>query len=206
MMRRPPRSTRTDTLFPDTTLFRASRRDRKADGASKEGWQAFDLRSGRGCLRIRSRSHGRGGVMAGINELTLASGLTAKVEELSAGLEAGTAPILDLVSETTAELLKWWFQAEFQDSRQFNFHPGQRQALLNVIYAHEVLGIATLQDLYKRAAPDVLLASTRDSEIIREPKNGYPKYCLKMATGKIGRAPSELQYLMRISSTDLCLK
>src|SRR3546814_7595372 len=53
----------------------------------------------------------------------------------------------------------------------------------NVIYAHEVLGIATLQDLYQRAAPDVLLASTRDSEIIRAPKNGYPKYCLKMATG-----------------------
>src|SRR3546814_13188610 len=26
MIRRPPRSTRTDTLFPDTTLFRSSRR------------------------------------------------------------------------------------------------------------------------------------------------------------------------------------
>lgn len=28
-----------------------------------------------------------------------------------------------------------------------------------------------------------MLTSTRDSEIIRAPKNAYPKYCLKMATG-----------------------
>ncbi len=28
-----------------------------------------------------------------------------------------------------------------------------------------------------------MLASARDSEIIRAPKNAYPKYCLKMATG-----------------------
>lgn len=121
--------------------------------------------------------------MASINDLTLAKGLTGKVEEACAGLESGEAPILDQVSETTAELLKWWFEAEFQDARSFNFHPGQRQALLNVIYAHEVLGIDTLQDLYQFAAPEVMLASARDSEIIRAPKNAYPKYCLKMATG-----------------------
>jgi type III restriction enzyme len=121
--------------------------------------------------------------MASINDLSLAKGLTAKVEEASAGLEMGTAPILEQVSETTAELLKWWFQSEFQDARSFNFHQGQRQALLNVIYAHEVLAITTLQDLYQVAAPDVLLASTRDSEAIRAAKNAYPKYCLKMATG-----------------------
>lgn len=108
--------------------------------------------------------------MASINDLSLAKGLTAKVEEACAGLETGEAPILDHVSEITAELLKWWFQTEFQDARTFNFHPGQRQALLNVIYAHEVLGIASLQDLYQIAAPDVMLTSTRDSEIIRAPK------------------------------------
>ncbi len=121
--------------------------------------------------------------MASINELSLAKGLTAKVEEMCAGLETGEAPILDQVSEISAELLKWWFQTEFQDARAFNFHPGQRQALLNVIYAHEVLGISTLQDLYQVAAPDVMLMSTRDSETIRASKNAYPKYCLKMATG-----------------------
>lgn len=121
--------------------------------------------------------------MASIDDFSLAKGLTVKVEEACIGLETGEAPILDQVSEMTAELLKWWFQAEFQDARSFNFHPGQRQALLNVIYAHEVLGISTLSELYQIAAPDVMLASTRDSEIIRAPKNAYPKYCLKMATG-----------------------
>jgi type III restriction enzyme len=121
--------------------------------------------------------------MTSINDLSLAKGLTAKVEAVCAGLETGEAPILDQVSEMTAELLKWWFQEDFQDAREFNFHPGQRQALLNFIYAHEVLGITTLQDLYQFAAPDVMLASTRDSETIRAPKNAYPKYCLKMATG-----------------------
>ncbi|MBU2341845.1 MAG: DEAD/DEAH box helicase family protein [Alphaproteobacteria bacterium] len=121
--------------------------------------------------------------MASINDLTLAKSLTTKVEEACVGLENGDAPILDQVSEMTAELLKWWFQSDFQDARQFNFHPGQRQALLNVIYAHEVLGIDTLQDLYQVAAPEVMLASAKDSEVIRAPKNAYPKYCLKMATG-----------------------
>ncbi len=121
--------------------------------------------------------------MASINDLSLAKGLTATVEAACAGLETGEAPILDQVSETTAELLKWWFQTEFQDARRFNFHPGQRQALLNVIYAHEVLRITTLQDLYQAAAPEVMLTSTRNSETIRAAKNAYPKYCLKMATG-----------------------
>jgi len=121
--------------------------------------------------------------MPSVNDLTLSKGLTKKVEEACIGLEDGEALILDQVSEMTAELLKWWFQSEFQEARRFNFHPGQRQALLNVIYAHEVLGIDTLQDLYQVAAPEVMLASARDFEVIRAPKNAYPKYCLKMATG-----------------------
>lgn len=121
--------------------------------------------------------------MGGINDLTLAKGLTAKAEEVCIGLEIGEADILDQVSEITAELLKWWFQSDFQDTREVNFHPGQRQALLNVIYAHEVLGITSLQDLYQIAAPEVILASAREAEIVRAPKNAYPKYCLKMATG-----------------------
>src|SRR3546814_20113125 len=35
MIRRPPRSTRTDTLFPYTTLFRSAQHFTKADGAAK---------------------------------------------------------------------------------------------------------------------------------------------------------------------------
>src|SRR3546814_936500 len=37
MIRRPPRSTRTDTLFPYTTLFRSRSRDRGSRGVSEPG-------------------------------------------------------------------------------------------------------------------------------------------------------------------------
>src|SRR3546814_9096087 len=40
MLRRPPRSTRTDTLFPYTTLFRSSR------------WQSYARRSHRLCIGL----------------------------------------------------------------------------------------------------------------------------------------------------------
>src|SRR3546814_4882145 len=36
MIRRPPRSTRTDTLFPYTTLFRSLRRGARPDGGSPD--------------------------------------------------------------------------------------------------------------------------------------------------------------------------
>ena len=98
--------------------------------------------------------------------LALAAGLTAKTQQLCLGLESGAADILELVTPTTAELLKWWFQTEFQDARTFNFHPGQRQALLNVIYAHEVLGMTTLKGLYQEIAPEVLIASDQAAQII----------------------------------------
>src|SRR3546814_3772020 len=42
MMRRPPRSTRTDTLFPDTTLFR-SLRQQAIQGFDRRGEPQVDL-------------------------------------------------------------------------------------------------------------------------------------------------------------------
>lgn len=121
--------------------------------------------------------------MASINDLTLARKLTDRVAKACIGLESGTAPILDQVSQTTAELLKWWFQDDFKDTRNFNFHDGQRAGILNVIYAHEVLGMTTLKGLYQEIAPEVLIASDQAAQIIGAGKNDYPKYCLKMATG-----------------------
>ena len=121
--------------------------------------------------------------MASINDLTLASKLTERVEAACEGLESGAASILAQVSETTAELLKWWFQHDFIDTRSFNFHDGQRSAILNVIYAHEVLGVTTLKGLYGAVAPEVMLSSGQAADIINAVKNDYPKYCLKMATG-----------------------
>jgi type III restriction enzyme len=121
--------------------------------------------------------------MSSINDLTLASKLTERVSEACIGLESGDAPILSQVSETTAELLKFWFQQDYVDNRGFNFHEGQRKAILNVIYAHEVLGMTTLKGLYAEVAPEVLLSSAQATESISAIKNDYPKYCLKMATG-----------------------
>jgi type III restriction enzyme len=109
--------------------------------------------------------------------------LTPMVEAQCQGLETGTAPILEQVTETTAELLRFWFLHDYQDTRNINFHPGQRQAILNTIYAHEVLQPKTLGDLYHQLCPEVVLESYSTAKDLEQPKNTYPKYCLKMATG-----------------------
>ncbi len=116
-------------------------------------------------------------------QLALSAGLTAKTNQLCIGLEYGVADIYELVTPTTAELLKWWFGEDMIAARStLNFHAGQRQAILNAIVAHEVLKSGTLLDLYQQAAPDALLAGSRMSEVAQA-KHAHPKYCLKMATG-----------------------
>src|SRR3546814_9077412 len=55
MIRRPPRSTRTDTLFPYTTLFR-SRRRRRHDRPCRRH-RRCRWRAGRGYPRRRSEEH-----------------------------------------------------------------------------------------------------------------------------------------------------
>src|SRR3546814_5791638 len=67
MIRRPPRSTRTDTLFPSTTLFRSRRSsrlrwpqspDRGRHGASGGRWSHRPTRPGVPCARPpRSEEH-----------------------------------------------------------------------------------------------------------------------------------------------------
>ncbi len=120
-------------------------------------------------------------------QLALSIGLTAKTNQLCLSLESGAADILDLVTPTTADLLKWWFGEDMVLARGgLNFHAGQKQAILNAIVAHEVLGKDhehwTLLDLYRAAAPEALLTGTRLNEVAN-PKHGHPKYCFKMATG-----------------------
>src|SRR3546814_20664580 len=46
IIRRPPRSTRTDTLFPYTTLFRSARKPPSRDRSFRQGRPAFDPRVG----------------------------------------------------------------------------------------------------------------------------------------------------------------
>lgn len=116
------------------------------------------------------------------NQLVLAQQLTARTNALRLGLEDGDAEILELVTPTTAELLKWWFVRDVCETRRINFHEGQKQAILNAIVAHEVLNAATLKELYQQVAPEELLQGPRLAEV-SQPKHAHPKYCLKMATG-----------------------
>lgn len=116
-------------------------------------------------------------------QLELSDKLTAKTQALCVGLEFGDAEILELVTPTTAELLKWWFHEDMMAARGgLNFHAGQKQAILNTIVAHEVLRCPSLVDLYRDVAPDALLTGTRLNDISQS-KHNHPKYCLKMATG-----------------------
>ena len=78
--------------------------------------------------------------------LALSAALTIRTNALALGLEHGAADLLELVTPTTAELLLWWFGEDMVAARSgLNFHAGQKQAILNAIVAHEVLGAASLQ-------------------------------------------------------------
>ena len=115
------------------------------------------------------------------NDLSLSRTITQQVEQLAAGLEDGQCPLLDQVSPITSELLRYWFKQEHQDERPWNFHEGQKQAILNAIYAHEILKSSSLADLYEKACPSALIESAESLSI--QTKYQHPKYCIKMATG-----------------------
>ena len=98
--------------------------------------------------------------------LALSAALTTRTNALALGLEHGAADLLELVTPTTAELLQWWFGEDMVAARSgLNFHAGQKQAILNAIVAHEVLGAASLLDLYQQVAPDALLADNRLADV-----------------------------------------
>ena len=85
------------------------------------------------------------------------------------------------VTPVTAELLKFWFSEEFCSTRTKNFHDGQRQAILNVIYLHEVLAVENVLSMYRLAAEELI--SSINLENLAKEKYQYPKYAVKMATG-----------------------
>jgi len=89
--------------------------------------------------------------------------------------------LLAKVSPITADLLKFWFMPPHTDTRHINFHEGQLQSIINIIYLHEVLGMTTVKGIYMHAAPE-LLAEMHASELAKE-KYNIPKYAMKMATG-----------------------
>ena len=59
----------------------------------------------------------------------------------SGGFLSKTTPV-------TQDLLRFWFNDVFCDARSINFHDGQRQAILNTIYLHEIAKTDSVSDMY----------------------------------------------------------
>ena len=108
--------------------------------------------------------------------LELARRLAARAD---AAFRDGT--MLQAVTPVTADLLRYWFTEPYVDERSYNFHEGQRQSILNIIYLHEVLCVQTVLDIYEQVAPDLLAEA--DLASLRQEKYSFPKYAVKMATG-----------------------
>ncbi len=108
--------------------------------------------------------------------LELAKRLSEVVNEAWASGE-----LMERVTPTTAELLKFWFSEEYCSLRSRNFHAGQRQAILNIIYLHEVLGAKNVMEYYESVTPDLM--PSLDLSTMSQQKYQMPKYAVKMATG-----------------------
>lgn len=104
-------------------------------------------------------------------------------KQLSAAVnhEWETGTFLNKVSPITKDLLKFWFKEPFTTDRAVNFHSGQKQAILNAIYCHEVLKGTCPLDLYQQISQGLLSADMLVA--LNDEKNKHPKYCIKMATG-----------------------
>lgn len=112
----------------------------------------------------------------------LATGLRQNVVELSEALATGgLSPDLERLTPTTIELLRFWFEPDFCQLRELNFHAGQREAILAIVYAHEVIAAPDLRKLYETVAPEALMAGVGSR--LQAPQHRHPKYAAKMATG-----------------------
>lgn len=100
-------------------------------------------------------------------------------ERVNAAWESGE--MLQKVTPITAELLRFWFDPGYCETRTKNFHSGQRQAILNIIYLHEVVGVKRVLDAYENVASDLLPLA--DLTQLSNDKYNFPKYAIKMATG-----------------------
>ena len=68
--------------------------------------------------------------MSGFADFPLAKGLSTVVNPLIPGIVDGTgSEMLDQVTPVTAELLRYWFQLDYCELRELNFHAGQRAAI-----------------------------------------------------------------------------
>ncbi len=110
--------------------------------------------------------------------LQFAKDLTSKVNQAWAD-----GSYLESVTPTTSALLTYWFAESFTSIKPVNFHEGQRQAILNTIYLHEVAGSKNMLEAYTAISYDLLLADKDIEHSLKKEKNAHAKYCIKMATG-----------------------
>lgn len=108
--------------------------------------------------------------------LKLAFSISKIVNEL---WESGE--FLTLVTPVSADLLKFWFCEPHTTQREINFHRGQKQAILNTIYLHEILKINSVLEIYEKCDKELILKL--NSTLLTKEKYNIPKYAMKMATG-----------------------
>lgn len=89
--------------------------------------------------------------------------------------------MMERVTPVTQDLLKYWFAEEHCSLRSRNFHAGQRQAILNIIYLHEVMGVKNVLENYEKVCSDLM--PMLDLGTLAQAKYQMPKYAVKMATG-----------------------
>ena len=89
--------------------------------------------------------------------------------------------MMERVTPVTADLLKYWFSETFTSERSRNFHAGQRQAILNAIYCHEVLQAESMTEVYATVGKDLMTSDFLSA--LSGWADSTPQYCIKMATG-----------------------
>lgn len=88
--------------------------------------------------------------------------------------------MLDKVTPVTSDLLRYWFLEPYTE-RPISFHDGQKMAVLNAVWLHEVAKIESVIDLYEKCAPKLM--DEIDLDELSKSKYKFPKYAVKMATG-----------------------
>lgn len=104
-------------------------------------------------------------------------------EAANAAFGDGAGSMMEAVTPVTRDLLRFWFTEPFTN-RPLNFHSGQRQAILNVVYLHEVARAGNPREAYESVAEPLLAegGGAVAAELAKE-KYAYPKHLVKMATG-----------------------
>lgn len=105
--------------------------------------------------------------------LELAKRITQEVNDK---YESGE--FVESISAVSRDLVRFWFEEEFTQNREINFHIGQKQALLNIIYCYEIKQIKSVQELYEYFYKSGGLKTLDKLE-----NNDIIKFCFKMATG-----------------------